>query len=117
MIDEWLAVEWTHFEDTIVNVNYPLIQRVFDSKESIDASSDKDIVDALCVLHSFHDRLRFFEDGLETLKKEFLSSNEIDYIKKSFKHLLYGEGDTVKRMSDCLFNEEYKLNEFGQANV
>jgi HKD family nuclease len=117
LIDEWLDIKWEHFEDRIVNVNYPLIQGVFNSRESIEASSDKDIVNALCVLHSFHDRLRFYKGGLETLKNEFLSSNEIDHIKKCFKHLLYGKGDVVKRMSDCLFDEEYKLNEFGQANV
>lgn len=117
LIDEWLTVKWEHFDDRIVNVNYPLIQARFKSKESIENSSGEDIVEALCVLHSFHDRLRFFKDGLDTLKKEFLRSNELDRIKKSFKHLLYGEGDAVKRMSDCLFDEEYKLNEFGQANV
>jgi hypothetical protein len=55
--------------------------------------------------------------GMDTLKKEFLSSNEPDNIRKSLKHLLYGKGDIVKRMSDCLFDDEYKLNEFGKSNV
>jgi HKD family nuclease len=117
LIDEWLNIKWEHFDDHIVNVNYPLIQAKFKSEESIENSSGEDIVDALCVLHSFHDRLRFYKGGLGTLKEEFLRSNELHRIKKSFKHLLFGEGDAVKRMSDCLFDETYKLNEFGQANV
>lgn len=117
LIDEWLSIEWMHFEEQIVHENYPLIKKVFNNKESIDNSSGDEIVEALCVLHSFHDRLRFFKGGLETLKAEFLASNDISDIRNSFKHLLYGEGEVVSRISDCLFDENYKLNEFGQANV
>lgn len=117
LIDEWLNIEWKHFEERIVPENYPLIKRVLNSQESINSSSAEDIVDALCVLHSFHDRLRFYKGGLETLKTQFLASNDINDIKKSLIHLLYGRGEVVARMSDCLFDDSYKLNEFGQANV
>lgn len=117
LIDEWLKTPWLHFEDTIVNNNYPLIQKVFNSPKSIDAASGQDIADALCVLHSFHDCLRFHKGGLETLKADFLNTNELNQIKKSLKHLIYGDGDVITRMSDCLFDEKYKLNEFGRANV
>lgn len=117
LIDEWLTTEWRHFEEQIVSENYPLIRRIFHSKESIQLASAKDIVDALCVLHSFHDRLRFHKGGLETLKAEFLASNNLDDIKNSLSHLLYGKGEVILRMSDCLFDDRYKLNEFGKANV
>ncbi|GAB1270198.1 hypothetical protein NBRC116493_34520 [Aurantivibrio infirmus] len=117
LIDEWLITEWKHFEERIVPENYPLIRRVFNTEEAINAASAEDIVDALCVLHSFHDRLRFYKGGLETLKTEFLSSNDINDIKKTLTHLLYGKGEVVSRMSDCLFDDRYNLNEFGQANV
>ncbi|MAD90337.1 MAG: alcohol dehydrogenase [Pseudoalteromonas sp.] len=117
LIDEWLITDWSHFEERIVPENYPLIRSVFGSQESINSASAEDIVDALCVLHSFHDRLRFYKGGLETLKSEFLNSNNITDIKASLTHLLYGKGEIVSRMSDCLFDERYKLNEFGQANV
>jgi len=117
LIDEWLATEWKHFEEQIVLINYPLISRVFNSPESINSSSVEEIVEALCVLHSFHDRLRFYKGGLETLKSEFIASNEIQDIKKTLVHLLYGKGEIVSRMSDCLFDDSYKLNEFGQANI
>lgn len=117
LVDEWLGIPWPHFEETIVPVNYPLILRVFGSKDSIMNASSDDIINSLCVLHSFHDRLRFYKGGLETLNREFLSSNTMDKIKNSITHLLYGKGDIVSRMSDCLFDEKYKLNEFGQANI
>ncbi|MGP9809385.1 phospholipase D-like domain-containing protein [Halomonas sp. AOP12-C2-37] len=117
LIDEWLITEWIHFEERIVPENYPLIRSVFGSQESINSASAEEIVDALCVLHSFHDRLRFYKGGLETLKSEFLASNNITDIKASLTYLFYGKGEIVSRMSDCLFDDRYKLNEFGQANV
>jgi HKD family nuclease len=117
LIDEWMKTEWKHFEERIVPENYPLIKRIFNSKESISSASGEDIVEALCVLHSFHDRLRFYKGGLETLKTTFLAANDIGEIKKSLIHLLHGKGEVVSRMSDCLFDENYKLNEFGQANI
>lgn len=117
LIDEWLMIDWRYFEEHIVQVNYPLILNVFGSQKSINSASSEEIVDALCVLHSFHDRLRFYKGGLETLKSAFLSSNDISDIKESLTHLLYGKGDVVSRMADCLFDSRYKLNEFGQANI
>ncbi|HFW4799356.1 TPA: alcohol dehydrogenase, partial [Salmonella enterica subsp. diarizonae serovar 60-67:z35:-] len=117
LIDEWLATKWEHFEDVIVPVNYPLIKRVMGSKESIKSASMDDIVDALCVLHSFHDRIRFFKGGLEILKSTFIEQNEEKKVKHTLTYLLYGTGDTVSRMADCIFDREYKLNNFGKSNI
>ncbi|HDS5351853.1 TPA: alcohol dehydrogenase, partial [Enterobacter asburiae] len=117
LIDEWLSTPWDHFEERIVPINYPLIYKVFNSPQSIEQSNIDEIVEALCVLHSFHDRLRFYKGGLYTLIEEFSTSNDIAQIKKTIIYLLYGKGDIIKRMSDCIYNEEYKLNAFGQSNV
>jgi HKD family nuclease len=116
-IDEWLNREWPHFDETICNENYPKIVSVLGAPETIDTASFDDIIGALVVLHSFHDRLRFFPGGLETLLKAFRSGNELDHVKYSIKHLLYGKGDIVKRMADLIYDSSYKLNEFGQSNV
>jgi hypothetical protein len=105
------------FEERIVPINYPLIYNVFKSPDSIEQSNAGEIVDALCVLHSFHDRLRFYKGGLDTLIEEFSTSNDISQIKKTITYLLYGKGDIIKRMSDCIYNDEFKLNAFGQSNV
>lgn len=117
LIDEWLNTEWKHFEEDIANINYPLIKRVFASPESINTASMDEIVQALVVLHSFHDRLRFYDGGLETLKKSFASQNDLEKVKSSFTHLLFGKGDSVKRMSDLIYDSSFKLNAFGQSNV
>jgi len=117
LVNEWLSTPWEHFEERIVPINYPLIYNVFKSPYSIEQSNAGEIVDALCVLHSFHDRLRFYKGGLDTLIEEFSTSNDISQIKKTITYLLYGKGDIIKRMSDCIYNDEFKLNAFGQSNV
>jgi hypothetical protein len=117
LIDEWLMTYWEHLEDRIVPINYPLIKRIFSSSDSIKAAKIEEIVEALCVLHSFHDRFRFYKGGLETLKAEFIQSNDVNQVKKTLIHLLHGKGNIVNRMSDCIHEDEYWLNEFGQANM
>ncbi|MDI9220271.1 phospholipase D family protein [Pantoea sp. EA-12] len=117
LISEWLVTEWEHFESRIVPINYPLIKRVLGSKESIQSASMSNIVDALCVLHSFHDRFRFYKGGLETLKSSFIEGNEEKQVKDTLTYLLYGKGDTVSRMADCIYDREYKLNHFGKSNI
>lgn len=117
LVNEWKHTKREHFEETIVNVNYPLISQVFESKESIDSITIEEIADVLVVLHSFHDRLRFYRGGLESLKTAFVKTNDVNKVKNSFTYLFFGEGDIIKRMSDLVFNSEYKLTEFGQSNV
>lgn len=117
LIHEWLTIHWKHFEDTIVPTNYPLIMRVFGSVQSINSATMEDIVETLCVLHSFHDRFRFYKGGLETLKSTFIKSNNEQRVKNTLCYLLYGTGDVVTRMSNCIHDFDYSLNEFGSANV
>lgn len=117
LINEWLRTKWEHFEDRIVPINYPLIKRVLGSRQSIKAASMDNIVDALCVLHSFHDRFRFYKGGLETLKSSFIEYNEEKQVKHTLTYLLYGIGDTISRMADCIYDREYKLNHFGKSNI
>ena len=116
-IQEWFDTKWPHFEETIIQTNYPLISRVFASADKIDSASVSQILDGLTVLHSFHDRLRFYDSGLETLKQSFIKHNDEQKIKESLKHLLYEKGEIVRRMYDLIYNNFYKLNEFGEANV
>ncbi len=118
LIDEWMNTNWPHFEDTIVHYNYPLINKILGSKAAIELAKPEQIVDALCVAHSFYDRLRFYKGGLNTLKQEFLRNNDISRIKKTLIYLLHDESVSLpKRIADCIFDPKYKLNEFGQSNI
>lgn len=116
-INEWLVTDWPHYDTTICHDNYPRIIKTFGSKESINHAQYKEIIEALVVLHSFHDRLRFFSGGLKTLLASFEASNDVSQTKSSLTYLLYGKGDITKRMADLIYDSSYKLNEFGQSNV
>ncbi len=116
-INEWLETDWPHYDTTICHKNYPRIINVFGSEESINRATYDEIIEALVVLHSFHDRLRFFPGGITTLMSTFKASNDINHTKECIIHLLYGKADVVKRMADLIYDSAYKLNEFGQSNV
>ncbi|MBE2245616.1 MAG: NgoFVII family restriction endonuclease [Candidatus Competibacteraceae bacterium] len=117
LVKEWHQTPWPYFEKIIVNETYPRLKTVFASEKSISEASPDKIFEALCTLHSFHDRLRFYPGGLDTLKQEFLGKNDIDKIKKSLTYLVYGNTEIIERMANLIFKSEYKLNVFGQSNI
>lgn len=117
LVEAWHQTPWPYFEETIVNETYPRLKTVFASESSISEENADEIFQALCTLHSFHDRLRFYPGGLDTLKHEFLGKNDINKIKESLTYLIYGETEIIERMANLIFNHKYKLNVFGQANV
>jgi len=117
LIEKWHYTPWPYFEKNIVEENYPRILEVFSSKDSIKSSSNDTLFSALCVIHSFVERLRFYPGGLPTLKEEFFSKNERNKINNSLSYLIFGKDDIIQRMCNLIFVGEYKLNEFGRANV
>ncbi len=116
-IDGWRETSWPHYEVNIAQENYPRVQNVFGTEARIRSVDDDDLIAALSDLHSFHDRLQFFEGGLKTLCKTFLKKNDPTRVRNSFAHLLFGAGSIEERMAALLFNPAYKLDEFGRANV
>jgi HKD family nuclease len=116
-IEAWKATEWPHFENTIVGENYPLILKTLGTIEAINSANDDQLFEALTVLHSFYDRLRFYESGLPTWKRVFLKSNEPQKLREVLVYLIHGTGNIEVRMANVIFNPELKLNQFGQSNV
>ncbi|UBB15394.1 phospholipase D family protein [Comamonas odontotermitis] len=117
LVKHWAARKSPHFEGKIVSENYPRLMRVFGSRDAVIEASDDELFDALCTCHSFHDRLRFFDGGMPTWKKAFLAANNSERVRKSLAYLVFGEGDVIERMANMIYNEDYKLVEFGQSNV
>ena len=117
LIEQWRPLRWRHFEDVIVLDNYPRVQRVFASQETIMAADDDELFDALATLHSFHDRFRFFAGGLPAWKQSFRTFNDAKRTRESLAYLVFGTDDIVERMANLLFNERFRLNEFGRANI
>ncbi len=117
LLDGWFEKQWPHLEDTIVNVNYPRLMRVFSSPSAVLGSSDDELFDVLLTIHSFHDRLRFFSGGIPKLRSTFFETNNGKQIRENLSYLVFGEGDVMQRMANLIFGPKYKLNEFGQANL
>ncbi|NVO05712.1 MAG: alcohol dehydrogenase [Rhodoferax sp.] len=117
LIDRWKVTPWPHFEDKIVNENYPRLKRVFASVDSIKSADDSELFDGLATLHSFYDRFRFFEGGLPTWKKTFQAANDPTRARETLAYLVHGEVDIVERMANAIFDPRYKLHEFGRANI
>ena len=117
LVEEWHQTPWPYFEETIVNETYPRLKAIFASENAISEATADEIFQALCTLHSFHDRLRFYPGGLETLKQEFLGKNDIGKVKESLAYLVFGNTEIIERMANLIFNTKYKLNVFGQSNV
>ena len=38
-------------------------------------------------------------------------------IRESLSYLVFGDGDAIERMANLIFHPDYKLEQFGQANV
>ncbi len=86
------------------------------SEKIIEASYDQ-LFDALTVCHSFHDLLRFHKGAMAALRCDFKRDNDLRQVKKTLTYLLFGSGDFVERMGNCIFNGEYALAWFGRSCV
>lgn len=116
-LDRWNQIPWYHLENEIANTNYPRLIKTFTSAATIRAADDDQLFDALLTLHSFHDRLRFNPGGLVGLRHGFMGSNSPEKIRASLAYLVYGSGDLIERMANLIYDSEYKLEQFGPANV
>ncbi len=115
-VKEWRQKDNPDFE-TMLTQEYRQLMQAFSSAEITKQSDDETLFEALTVINSFRERLRFFPGGLTTLKTEFFQKNGSEKIKESLTYLIFGDGDIVERMANLIFNSQYKLQEFGQSNV
>ena len=117
LVEEWLSVGSNWFDNHVVPVNYPRLRRVFQSAEYVKSAKDDELFDALCTLHSFFDRRRFYTGGLEGLKKRFFGSNSRQKIDSSLSYLVFGADEPIRKMCNLIFSGSYRLSCFGRANV
>jgi hypothetical protein len=115
-IRSWHQTEWPYLQEKIPE-NYARIIGVLGLEEKLKSSSYEEIVDALTVCHAFHEQLRFFNGGLPTVQKEFMADNSESRVKSSLSHLLFGSGDFVTRMGECIFDPNFSLHHFGRSCV
>ena len=117
LIEEWLQTPSPYFEKTVVDIKYAKFLSVFESKSSFLRADDKDIFEALCIMHSFSWGLEHLDRGLKALFNKSRCQNDINRFKKNLKYLIYGKDDVIERMANLLFNPKYKPNIFSKSNV
>lgn len=115
-LEEWFETNWPYLENNIPK-HYAQISKTLTSGKSIQSATMEEIVDALLMCHSIHDRLRFFTGGLNTLKEVILKENSEEQLKKVVSYLLYGEEDFITRMGNCIFNPEMSVSQVGRSGI
>ncbi|MHB1326168.1 MAG: phospholipase D-like domain-containing protein [Thermoleophilia bacterium] len=115
-IDAWFGQRWDWLDGHILEV-YPQIQSRLGTSGSIEKASMNEIIDALEVCHAFHDRLRFYTGGIETIRKEFSAANDLNKVQSTLIYLLHGKGDFIERMGAVIFEPKYKLAMMGRSIV
>jgi hypothetical protein len=101
----------------VIPGQYAKLRGTLGSAENINAASFDELFDALTASHAFHDTLRFHKGALSALRRDFTRDNDLAKVKETLTYLLYGPGDFVERMGNCIFNEKYALRWFGRSCV
>jgi hypothetical protein len=115
-LDLWHETDWQYLYNEIP-VGLANIRKVFESSEAIKSATIEEIFDALTVCHSVRERLRYFKGGLPAFKSIFVKKNEPERVRELITHLLFGQNDFVERMADCIYDQNFKLKEFGRSGV
>lgn len=103
--------------DSSASTRFNIVSQGFSDKEKIKTMDFEGIFNVLDNIYAFHDTLRFYPGGHETLKETFKNNNSIEAIKKTIIYLLYGNADYEERIYNCVNNVEYKLDGFGEHCV
>jgi hypothetical protein len=97
--------------------NISRIRRNFSDSKTLHSLSYDEVFDTLVGCHAFMELLRFTDGGLPGLRKDFARRNSLSNIQRMLDHLVNGSGDLLERAYDCIFDEQYRLERFGEACV
>ncbi len=118
--------EWQSTSDTVSRdmyeaerelQNIAYIKEVFNDASRLNGLSYDEIFEGLIGCHAFLEQLRFTKGGLEGLRTDFAKRNKLSAIKSTLTYLLHGQGDQIQRAYDCLYDEKYRLERFGEASI
>ena len=116
-----LAREWSTATDPRITndyfVNMEFLRNVFSSEQALRASSRDDISKALMGIHAFEEQIRFIKGGYSAIIDFFWSENgeDVDRVKRSLGHLVFGKGEFIRRLYDVLNFPEWKIRYFGES--
>ncbi len=111
--------EWHEIDDPKVFDYYSEwlnnVTLVFGNEDNLGAATRDQLTKGLMSLHAFYEQFRFVRGGERNLPAEFWRVNgcDIDRVKSTLRHLLYGRGDFIERLHDILYTPAMKLGKFG----
>lgn len=116
-----LGREWVDTDNPRIHDGYfeglDQLHAVFGSPESVKKASRGELADALLAVHAFYEQIRFVKGGREQLIPFFFAANSenIDRIKTTISHLIFGGGDFAKQLYEVLNFPTWKLSYFGES--
>ncbi|KRE70883.1 phospholipase D-like domain-containing protein [Paenibacillus sp. Soil750] len=114
-IKEFYNSDYEYLDTT--TVNYITIMKNLGSTEDIDSINEDQLSECLLSIHAFLGQVRHNKGGRIKFVNDFINSNGMDRIKESFKYLLFCEDSYTKKITNCIYNSDYKLIKFGQSCV
>ena len=92
------------------------VQETFGSRKALEEANKEKLTAGLLSLHAFSEQLRFTKGGHDALGPSFWAANgeDLEKVRATLLHLLYGGGDFIVRLHDTLFDPSFKLARFGK---
>lgn len=68
-------------------------------------------------VHAFEEQIRFIKGGYSAIIEFFWKENneDVERVRRSFSHLVFGNGEFIKRLYDVLNFPEWKITYFGES--
>ena len=111
--------EWLEATDNKVPADYfdrlKNVVEIFGTPTHLSKASKDEIITGLMSIHAFAEQFRFVHGGWEELPNKFWEQNDnnLDRVKNTLSHLIYGPEDFISRLHDVLYNPSMKLGLFG----
>ena len=115
-----LGREWVETENTKIVPHFiewlRTVEQVFGTQEAARAASQERLSEGLMCIHAFYAQQRFVRGGAANLAEDFWAANDgdVEHVKATLMHLLYGKGDFALRLHDTLYDNRRRLNGFGR---
>jgi hypothetical protein len=113
---EWKSTDKPHIPDDYFT-NLRQLRAVFANRESLMSASREDLSSALMGIHAFEEQIRFIKGGYAAIIDYFWNENrgDIERVKRSLAHLLFGKEEFIRRLYDVLYFPEWKIRHFGES--
>lgn len=116
LIDEFV-VATVPYLDRKAEADYYAVRNGFSSIDTLEKLDFEELFETLTHVHAFNDCQRYTLGGRPAQKENFTTKNSLDDVKKLIVHLIYDDGDYIRRIYDCCRNPSYKIAGFGDACV